>query len=81
MAGERISGVQRSSAPTAAQPMGISAQLAQMRQQMRQAMPAASWDDIVAEAKKLQAERGITLLAALQIVYEKLLSGWVPPRR
>lgn len=61
--------------------MGISAQLAQMRQQMRQAMPAASWDDIVAEAKKLQAERGITLLAALQFVYEKLLSGWVPPRR
>ena len=80
MAADRVSGVERSSAPLAAQPMGISAQLAQMRQQMRQAMPAASWDDIIAEAKKLQADRGITLLAGLQIVYGKLLAGWVPPR-
>ena len=80
MAGERVSGVQRSYASTAAQPMGISAQLAQMRQAMHHAFPAAPWDDIVAEAKQLQAQRGITLLAALQIVYEKLLNGWVPRR-
>jgi hypothetical protein len=81
MAADRVTGVQRSAAPLGSQPMGISAQLAQMRSQMRAVMPAASWDDIVAEAKKLQEDRGITLLAALQIVYEKLLSGWVPPRR
>lgn len=80
MAADRVTGVQRSHAPLASQPMGISAQLAQARQQFRAAMPAASWDDIVVEAKKLQEERGITLLAALQIVYEKLLTGWVPPR-
>lgn len=80
MAGERVSGVQRSSAPTAAPSMGISAQLAQMRQQMHLAVPAAAWDDIVAEARQVQADRGITLLAALQIVYEKLLAGWVPRR-
>lgn len=80
MAGDRVSGVQRSYSSMGAQPMGISAQFAQMRQAMHHAAPAASWDDIVAEAKQLQAGRGITLLAALQIVYEKLLAGWVPPR-
>ena len=80
MAGERVSGVQRSYASMSAQPMGISAQLAHMRQQMHLAVPAAAWDDIVAEAKQLQSDRGVTLLAALQIVYEKLLAGWVPRR-
>lgn len=70
-----------SRAPIAPVPMGISAQLADARAALRTATPAGYWDDVLVEVKRLQVERGISLLSALRIVYDKLISGWVPPRR
>ena len=81
MAVERVTGAPVSRSPIAPVPMGISAQLADARAALRHAAPAGSWDDVLDEVKRLQAERGITLLSALRIVYDKLISGWVPPRR
>lgn len=64
-------------APTAA---GVSADLADARSRLRAAAPAGSWDAVLAEVRKVQDERSLTLLAALQVVYAKLASGWVPLR-
>ncbi len=81
MAVERVSDVPTSRSPVAAVPMGISAQLADARAALRYATPAGYWDDVLEEVKRLQTDQGVTLLAALRIVYDKLLTGWVPPRR
>ncbi len=81
MAVERVTDAATPRAPIAAVPMGISAQLADARAALRSATPNGYWDDVLEEVKRLQADRGISLLSALRIVYDKLISGWVPPRR
>ncbi len=81
MAVERISDVPMSRSPVAPVPMGISAQLADARAALRHATPNGYWDDVLVDVKRLQADQGISLLSALRIVYGKLLTGWVPPRR
>jgi hypothetical protein len=63
------------------QPMGISAELADARQQLKAVLPAVPWDVVEAEVKKTQAERSITRLQALQWVYAEAAAGWWPPRR
>jgi hypothetical protein len=62
-------------------PMGISADLADARRQLKGALPAVPWDAVEAEVKKAQAERAITRLQALQWVYGEVAAGWWPPRR
>lgn len=82
MATDRVSRVPASRSSVAPSPMGVTAQLADARAHVRSVIPAgASWEDVLAEVKRLQSERGMTMLAALTVVYEKLLAGWVPPRR
>ena len=81
MAVNRVTGVSGAHAATAPQPVGITAQLADARAQLRSVTPAGSWEGVLAEVKHLQATRGISLLAALEMVYGKLLAGWVPPPR
>ena len=69
-------------AASGAQPMGVSAQLADARSRLRAAVPAGSWDAVLEEVRRVQTERSLPLLAALHVVYEKLASGWTPhPRR
>jgi hypothetical protein len=63
------------------QPMGISAELADARQQLRAVLPAVPWDAVEAEVKRAQAEQSITRLQALQWVYAEAAAGWWPPRR
>ena len=60
------------------QPIGITAELAETRTKLRQAAPPDRWDAVQAEVSRLQRE-GMSPLAALQAVYAKLASGWVPP--
>lgn len=61
------------------QPVGVTAQLAEARRKLRQAAPADRWEAVVAEAHRLQVEQGMSPLDALEAVYAKLASGWVPP--
>jgi len=68
-----------STAPAGA--MGVSAQLADARSRLRTATPVGAWEDVLEEVQRVREERGITLLAALQLVYEKLTTGWRPVRR
>ena len=63
------------------QALGVSAQLADARSRLRTATPPGSWDAVLEEVQRLREERGLTQLAALQIVYERLTAGWVPLRR
>jgi hypothetical protein len=82
MATDRVSGVSSARPAVAPSPMGITAQLADARAHVRSVIPVgASWEDVFAEVKRLQADRGLTMLAALNVVYGKLLAGWVPPRQ
>jgi hypothetical protein len=68
------------SAPrTPPQPMGISAQLADARAQLRDAAPSKHWQGVLAEVSRLQFQEKMSPLAALQAVYAKLASGWLPP--
>ena len=60
------------------QPMGVTADLAEARKQLRTAAPEGSWDAVMAEVHAVQAEQHVSLLAALHTVYAKLASGWLP---
>jgi hypothetical protein len=61
------------------QPVGVSAELADARSKLREATPRGHWDAVLAEVSRLQTEQAMSPLAALQAVYAKLASGWVPP--
>ena len=64
---------------TPAQPMGITAQLADARSRLRKFAPAEHWQGVLAEVSRLQFQEKMSPLAALQAVYAKLASGWLPP--
>ena len=61
------------------QPLGVTAALAETRGKLRQAAPPDRWDAVRAEVHRLQFDQGMSPLAALQAVYAKLASGWLPP--
>jgi hypothetical protein len=54
--------------------------MADTRSKLRQAVSPEHWDAVQAEVHRLQFEQGMSPLAALQAVYARLASGWVPPR-
>ena len=58
---------------------GVTAELAAARTKLRQATPSGHWEGVIAEAQRLQTEEHMPPLAALQAVYAKLASGWLPP--
>jgi len=60
-------------------PVGITAELAAARKQLREAAPSGHWDGVMAEVQRLQNEEHMPPLAALHAVYAKLASGWLPP--
>jgi hypothetical protein len=59
--------------------VGVTAELAEVRTKLRAAAPPDRWDAVLAEVSRLQLEQSMPPLAALQAVYAKLASGWVPP--
>jgi hypothetical protein len=59
--------------------VGVTAELAEARTKLRVAAPPDRWDAVLAEVSRLQLEQSMPPLAALQAVYAKLASGWVPP--
>ncbi len=68
------------SVPSPRQPIsGVTAELAAARTKLRQATPSGHWEGVIAEAQRLQTEEHMPPLAALQAVYAKLASGWLPP--
>ena len=73
---EPVSGVAHSRQPR--QPFGVTAELAQTRTRLREATPSDRWTSVQAEVHRLQFEQGMSPLAALQAVYAKIASGWVP---
>ena len=58
---------------------GVSAELAETRARLREATPPGRWDAVMAEVARLQSDESMSPLAALQAVYAKLASGWIPP--
>lgn len=60
-------------------PMGMTAQLADARSRLRRSAPAEHWQGVLAEVSRLQFQEKMSPLAALQAVYAKLASGWLPP--
>ena len=60
------------------QPIGVTAALAESRTKLRQAASPDRWDAVQAEVHRMQYEQGMSPLAALQAVYAKIASGWVP---
>ena len=58
---------------------GVTAELAAARKQLREAAPADSWEGVLAEVQRLQTIEHMPPLEALQTVYAKLASGWLPP--
>ena len=63
-------------APT--QPNQAAAQIAEARRMLRAATPAGAEDAVNAEVQRLQADRGIPVLAAVHAVYARLAAGWTP---
>jgi hypothetical protein len=61
------------------QPVGVTAELAEARTRLREAAPSGRWDGVLAEVNRLRYEQHMSPLAALQAVYAKLASGWIPP--
>jgi hypothetical protein len=61
------------------QPVGVTAELAEARAKLREAAPSGHWDGVLAEVSRLQYDQHMAPLAALQAVYAKLASGWLPP--
>jgi hypothetical protein len=59
--------------------VGVSAEVAEARVAVREATPRGHWDGVLAEVSRLQREESMSPLAALQAVYAKLASGWLPP--
>ena len=60
-------------------PAGVTAELAETRKRLREVTPDGRWDGVIAEVARLQYDQHMSPLAALQAVYAKLASGWVPP--
>ncbi len=60
-------------------PIGVTAELAEARTKLREATPSGLWDAVAAEVSRLQYEQHMPPLAALQAVYARLASGWLPP--
>jgi hypothetical protein len=60
------------------QPLGISAQIAEARAQLKAAAPQDSWEGVLEEVRRLQADSGMPMLQALHAVYMKLANGWMP---
>jgi hypothetical protein len=60
-------------------PTGVTAEIAAARKQLREAAPADSWEGVLAEVQRLQTVEHMSPLDALQTVYAKLASGWLPP--
>jgi hypothetical protein len=63
------------------QPIGVTAELAEARKQVRDATPSGHWEGVRAEVNRLQYEQRMPPLAALQAVHAKLAAGWIPPAR
>jgi hypothetical protein len=66
---------------SSAQPMGISAELAETRARLRDAVPPERWDGVMAEVQRLQVHEGKPLLEAMRAVLARLAAGWLPPSR
>ena len=62
-------------------PVGVTAELADTRAKLRTAVPSEHWEAVLAEVSRLQFEQKMPPLAAMQAVYAKLASGWLPPLR
>ena len=75
-----IEAVGSSPSPIPVQRTGVTAELAEARAKLRETAPSGTWDAVIAEVRRLQAEERMSPLAALQAVQAKLASGWVPPR-
>jgi hypothetical protein len=60
--------------------MGMTAQLADAMGRLRGATPRECWEDVQEEVRRLQRERAMSRLAALNAVYAKVADGWTPPR-
>jgi hypothetical protein len=60
------------------QPVGVTAELADTRKRLRNSVPPDQWEAVLAEVSRLQFEQKMPPLAALQAVYAKLASGWLP---
>jgi hypothetical protein len=60
------------------QPIGVTAELADARAKLRESVPSEHWQGVLAEVSRLQFEQKMSPLAALQAVYAKLASGWLP---
>jgi hypothetical protein len=60
------------------QPTGVTAEVAETRARLRAVTPSDRWDGVLAEVRRLQVEESMPPLAALQAVYAKLASGWLP---
>ena len=65
--------------PRVAVPTGVTAEIAAARKQLREVAPADSWEGVLAEVQRLQNVEHMSPLDALQAVYAKLASGWLPP--
>jgi hypothetical protein len=65
--------------PRPPQPMGVTAELAEARKQLRQSAPPDRWASVMDEVSRLQIEERMAPLAALRAVYAKLAAGWQPP--
>jgi hypothetical protein len=61
------------------QALGVTAELATARTKLREAAPSGQWNAVLAEVQRLQTQESMSPLAALQAVYAKLASGWLPP--
>ena len=73
-----IAGVSQPRSLVAPRPIGVSAQFADARARLRSIAPQGSMDCLVTEAKRLQAELGISPLEALHEVSRKVANGWLP---
>jgi len=63
------------------QPIGVTAELAEARKQLRSVAPPDSWDAVMDEVHAVQAKQHVSLLAALHTVYARLAAGWTPGAR
>jgi hypothetical protein len=60
--------------------MGVTAQLAEARARLRAVTPPAAWDAVLAEVQRVRGQRSLTLLAAMRLVHDRVVGGWLPPR-
>ena len=60
------------------QPVGVTAELADTRAKLRESVPSEHWQGVLEEIARLQFEQKMPPLAAMQAVYAKLASGWLP---